>query len=58
MVVTGLVGALVKSSYEWGFYTFGCAAFLFVAWIVVFEGRAYDQVLGCDVSRTYLICCV
>jgi bacteriorhodopsin len=32
MVVTGLVGALVKSSYKWGFFTFGCAAFLFVAY--------------------------
>jgi bacteriorhodopsin len=32
MVVTGLVGALVKSSYKWGFFTFGSAAFLFVAY--------------------------
>ncbi len=32
MVTTGLVGALVKTSYKWGFYTFGCVAFLFVAY--------------------------
>lgn len=32
MIVTGLVGALVKTSYKWGFFTFGCAAFLFVAY--------------------------
>ena len=36
MIVTGLVGALVKSSYKWGYYTFGCVAFLFVAWTVKF----------------------
>ncbi len=30
MIVTGLVGALVKSSYKWGYYGFGCAA-LFVS---------------------------
>lgn len=32
MVTTGLIGALVKTSYKWGFYTFGCVAFLFVAY--------------------------
>ena len=32
MVVTGLVGAVVKSSYKWGFFTFGTVAFLFVAY--------------------------
>jgi bacteriorhodopsin len=56
MVVTGLVGALVQSRYKWGFFTFGTAAFLFVAYTVVFEGRAYAKVIGGDVSRTYLIC--
>jgi bacteriorhodopsin len=56
MVVTGLVGALVQSRYKWGFFVFGCAAFLFVAYTVVFEGRSYARALGSDVSRTYLIC--
>ncbi|ETN45976.1 uncharacterized protein HMPREF1541_00158 [Cyphellophora europaea CBS 101466] len=56
MIVTGLVGALVKSSYKWGFYTFGCAAFLFVAYSVVFEGRTYAKALGADIHRTYVIC--
>lgn len=26
MIITGLIGALVVSSYKWGFYTFGCVA--------------------------------
>jgi bacteriorhodopsin len=56
MVVTGLVGALVKSSYKWGFFTFGSAAFLFVAYSVVFEGQAYAKAMGKDIHRTYFIC--
>jgi bacteriorhodopsin len=56
MVVTGLVGALVQSRYKWGFYVFGCAAFLFVAFTIVFEGRTYARALGSDVLRAYMIC--
>lgn len=56
MVVTGLVGALVKSSYKWGYYTFGCVAFFFVAYSVVIEGRAHARALGADISKVYLIC--
>ncbi|KAL9621740.1 MAG: hypothetical protein Q9160_003858 [Pyrenula sp. 1 TL-2023] len=56
MIVTGLIGALVTSSYKWGFFVFGTAAFLFVAWTVVFEGRSHAKALGAEVSKTYLIC--
>lgn len=56
MVVTGLVGALVKSSYKWGYFTFGCVAFLFVAYTVVFEGRQYARAIGSDVNKVYTIC--
>lgn len=28
MIVTGLVGALVQSSYKWGYFTLGCVAML------------------------------
>lgn len=56
MIVTGLIGALVKSTYKWGFFAFGCAAFLFVAYAVVFEGRSYAKHLGPEISRTYVIC--
>ena len=31
VVICGLVGALVHSTYKWGFYTFGCVA-LFYVW--------------------------
>jgi bacteriorhodopsin len=30
MIICGLVGALVRSSYKWGYFTFGCAALLFI----------------------------
>lgn len=43
MVVTGLIGALVRSEYKWGYFVFGCAAFLFVAYTIVFEGRAVSD---------------
>lgn len=56
MVVTGLIGALVKTQYKWGFFTFGTLAFLFVAYAVTMEGRGYARVLGNDVLRTYTIC--
>jgi bacteriorhodopsin len=56
MVVTGLCGALVKSSYKWGYFTFGCFAFLFVAYTVVFEGRTHARVIGADVTNVYTLC--
>ena len=31
VVISGLVGALVHSTYKWGYYTFGCSA-LFYVW--------------------------
>ena len=31
VVVSGLVGALVASSYKWGYYVFGCVS-LFYVW--------------------------
>lgn len=56
MVITGLVGALVKSSYKWGYFTFGCVAFLFVAYTVVFEGRTHARAIGADVAKVYTLC--
>ncbi|KAK4170479.1 hypothetical protein QBC43DRAFT_348953 [Cladorrhinum sp. PSN259] len=41
MVVCGLVGALISMRLKWGFWTFGTAAFLFVVWQILFDGRRY-----------------
>ncbi|KZF20459.1 family A G protein-coupled receptor-like protein [Xylona heveae TC161] len=56
MVISGLIGALVQSTYKWGYYVFGCAALIQIAWTVVFIGRKHAYALGSDVHRTYLIC--
>lgn len=56
MVVCGLVGALLQTSYKWGYFTFACAAFFYVVWAVVFEGRKHAKALGGSISRTYNMC--
>ncbi|KAI9881092.1 MAG: ion channel activity [Pleopsidium flavum] len=56
MVVTGLVGALVRSSYKWGYFAFGCVAFFGVAWNVTWVARKHSRALGADIHRTYIIC--
>ncbi|KAL8728365.1 MAG: hypothetical protein Q9181_005366 [Wetmoreana brouardii] len=56
MIVTGLVGALVQSSYKFGFFAFGCAAFLWVAFTVTVTARQYARTMGGDILKTYTIC--
>ncbi|KAH0261112.1 family A G protein-coupled receptor-like protein, partial [Aureobasidium melanogenum] len=49
MIVTGLVGALVRSSYKWGYFAFGCAALFYVVWVLVWEARRHANALGSDI---------
>ncbi|KAG9915132.1 family A G protein-coupled receptor-like protein, partial [Aureobasidium melanogenum] len=56
MIVTGLVGALVKSSYKWGYFAFGCAALFYVVWVLVWEARRHANALGSDVGKAFTIC--
>jgi bacteriorhodopsin len=56
MIVTGLVGALVQSSYKWGYFIFGCAALVYVLYVLVFEARKNALRLGTDVHRVYTMC--
>lgn len=56
MIVTGLVGALTSTSYKWGYFTFGCVAFLGVAWNVMFTARQHAFALGADIHRTFISC--
>lgn len=55
MVVTGLVGALVRSSYKWGYWTFGMVALFFIGYVLVFEALTSARKLGSDIGRTYII---
>ncbi|KAL8941556.1 MAG: hypothetical protein Q9211_001772 [Gyalolechia sp. 1 TL-2023] len=41
---------------QWAYFTFGCAAFLWVVWTLAFTARKHAIGLGADVSRTYLTC--
>ncbi|EHY58312.1 Opsin-like protein carO [Exophiala dermatitidis] len=56
MIVTGLVGALVKSRYKWGFYAFGCAAMFYVFYELAFPARRHAAALGNDVHRAFVLC--
>jgi bacteriorhodopsin len=56
MIITGLVGALVRSSYKWGYFAFGCAALVYIVYVLVWEGRRHASSLGSDVGRTFLLC--
>lgn len=54
MVVTGLTGALVRSSYKWGYWTFGMFALFFIAYVLIFEARASANKLGKDIGFAFL----
>ncbi|GAB7356038.1 hypothetical protein MBLNU459_g6655t1 [Dothideomycetes sp. NU459] len=56
MIVTGLVGALVRSSYKWGYFTFGCAALGYIVYVLVWEARRHANAVGKDVGRAFLMC--
>lgn len=58
MIVCGLVGALVKTSYKWGYFVFGCFAFFFIAYTVAFQGRSYACALGQDIGKIYTMAAI
>ncbi|BFZ65250.1 hypothetical protein YB2330_006413 [Saitoella coloradoensis] len=57
MIITGLAGALVVSSYKWGYYTMGCVAMLWVFWNV-FTGIKVSGNIGPDVRKSYTLLAV
>lgn len=56
MIVTGLVGALVKSSYKWGYFVFAMFALFYVAFVLTWEARRHASALGSDIGRVFLMC--
>ncbi|KAH9926169.1 heat shock protein 30 [Fomitopsis serialis] len=38
VVISGLVGALVHSTYKWGYFSFGCAALIYVWYSLLIHG--------------------
>ncbi|KAK1926706.1 hypothetical protein DB88DRAFT_178032 [Papiliotrema laurentii] len=53
MIITGLIGALVESSYKWGFYAFGCAALFYIWWLLGGPARQSAGVLGAGYRRAF-----
>ncbi|KAK4983077.1 hypothetical protein LTR50_007429 [Elasticomyces elasticus] len=56
MIVTGLVGALVKSSYKWGYFVFGCFALFWIVWVLIWEARRHASAMGSDIGRAFTTC--
>ena len=54
MIITGLIGALVQSTYKWGYFTMGCVAMLYVFWIIFFPGLKSASHLGPEFKKAYL----
>jgi len=50
------VGALVRSSYKWGYFAFGCAALLYIGYALMVEARSHANGLGSDIGRVFLMC--
>ncbi|KEQ99707.1 hypothetical protein AUEXF2481DRAFT_1196 [Aureobasidium subglaciale EXF-2481] len=56
MIVTGLVGALVRTRYKWGFWAFGTVAMFGIFWNLAIGGRRQAKHLGNDIYRTNTLC--
>jgi bacteriorhodopsin len=54
MIITGLIGALVESTYKWGYYTMGCVAMFYVFWVIYGPGLKSAAHLGDDFKKAYL----
>ncbi|KAI0109235.1 FDD123 protein [Nemania sp. FL0031] len=56
MIVCGLIGALTQTGFKWGFFAFGMAALLFIAYELLFDARRHANVLGGDPKKTFWTC--
>lgn len=56
MIVTGLAGALVRTSYKWGYFVFGCVALGWIVYVLAWEARRHANAMGKEVGRTFLMC--
>ncbi|MCJ1448538.1 MAG: ion channel activity [Stictis urceolatum] len=56
MIITGLVGALTRTSYKWGYFAFGNAAFLYVIYMLAGVGRKNAHALGDNIYKTFMAC--
>ncbi|KZT61929.1 family A G protein-coupled receptor-like protein [Calocera cornea HHB12733] len=53
MIIAGLVGALVPSTYKWGYFAGGMAALFFIWYILLGPARVSAELIGADVRGIY-----
>ncbi len=58
MSVTWLIGALVRSSYKWGFYAFGCGALFYIWFVLLGPAGRSAGVVGVDFHKSYTMSAV
>jgi len=56
MIITGLVGALVASSYKWGYFVFAMFALFYIGYELLWVGRLHSRHFGPAIARTYMLC--
>jgi bacteriorhodopsin len=56
MIITGLEGALVVSSYKWGYFTFGCVALFYILYVLTWETRKHANGVSSDAFRAFMLC--
>ncbi|RDX56712.1 heat shock protein 30 [Lentinus brumalis] len=54
LVITGLVAALVPSTYKWGYYVFGVAALFYIWYVLLWHGPHTTFAAGGALRRGYL----
>lgn len=55
MIITGLVGALIPTSYKWAFWTFGTASLFYIWWVLAGPARQSSRLLGGGFARSFTI---
>ncbi|EPT00438.1 hypothetical protein FOMPIDRAFT_1023813 [Fomitopsis schrenkii] len=55
LVICGLVGALVHSTYKWGYFTFGCCALLWLWYVLLWHAPSTEFANGGIVRRGYYL---
>lgn len=54
MIIAGLIGALVPTSYKWGYYTGGCIAMLYIFWTLIVPARANAKAISIQAHTAYI----
>ncbi|KAN0062043.1 hypothetical protein ACQY0O_006038 [Thecaphora frezii] len=54
MIICGLIGALVRTSYKWGYFTMGCAALGYVLYSLFVPGLRSSGRFGAGYRTAYL----